>query len=202
MTAPNRKLRIVVADDEPDTRQFFHELLSRLGHEVVAAAQTGRQLIDQCRATRPDLIITDIKMPDMDGIEASTAVNHDRQTPAILVSAHHDAELLARAGEDHIMAYLTKPVKAADLETAIALAVLRFEHFQRITQEAASLRQALEDRKFIERAKGVVMRRQRLDEPTAFRRLQKLASDRNLKLVEAARLILNAEETFQALGQE
>ncbi len=100
------------------------------------------------------------------------------------------------------MAYLTKPAKPADIQAAIALAILRFEHFQKIRQETADLRQALEDRKLIERAKGVVMRRQHLDEPAAFRRLQKLASDRNLKLVEAARLILCAEETFQALDRD
>jgi response regulator NasT len=92
---------------------------------------------------------------------------------------------------------LIKPIKPADLETAIYLAVLRFEHFQKLSKEAASLRQALEDRKVIERAKGIIMKRGRIDEPDAFRRLQRLASDKNLKLVELANMIVIADEAFQ-----
>jgi response regulator NasT len=197
MTRPIGKLRAAFADDEPDTREYFQIALARLGHEVVAAAESGRQLVALCKATHPDLILTDIKMPDMDGIEASEAINRDHPVPVILVSAHHDAELIVRAGADHIMAYLIKPVKEADLETAIYLAVLRFEHFQKVSKEAASLRQALEDRKLIERAKGILMKRARLDEAEAFRRLQKLASDKNRKLVEIAQMILTTEEAIQ-----
>src|SRR5262249_52355813 len=154
----------------------LQEALPRLGHEVVAVAETGTQLIERCREVRPDLIITDIMMPDMDGIRAVQEVNREAPAPVILVSAHHDAELIVRAGTDHVMAYLLKPVREADLSTAIYLAVLRFEHFQKLTREAASLRQAMEDRKLIERAKGILMKRARIDEPEAFRRLQKLAS--------------------------
>jgi response regulator NasT len=189
-----------VADDERDTREFFQELLPRLGHTVVAVADNGAQLVEQCRATRPDLVITDIKMPGKDGIEVAEEANRERQVPVILVSAHHDADLIVRAGADHIMAYLIKPIKQADLETAIFLAMLRFEHFQKLRQEAASLRQALEDRKVIERAKGIIMKRARLDESEAFRRLQRLASDRNHRLVDVAQSILAAEEAFQPLA--
>ena len=194
-----RPLRIVVADDEPDMRDYFRKILPRLGHQVLAAAETGRDLVELCRKAEPDLVITDIKMPDMDGIEASAEVNRDpgRQVPVILVSAHHDAELIVRAGADHIMAYLVKPIKEADLASAIHLAVLRFEHFQKLRQEAASLRQALEDRKVIERAKGLLMKKVGLDEQEAFRRLQKLAMDGNRKMVEVAHMVITAEEAFQ-----
>jgi response regulator NasT len=201
MNRPGRTLRLAIADDERDTREFFQEVLARMGHEVVVVAETGRQLAEGCRAQRPDLVITDIRMPDMDGIEASEEVNRERQLPVILVSAHHDAELIVRAGADHIMAYLVKPVKQADLETALYLAMLRFDHFQKLRQEANNLRQALEDRKIVERAKGVLMKRAHLDEPEAFRRLQRLASDKNKKLVEVAQMILTAEEAFQATAK-
>jgi response regulator NasT len=195
-----RPLRIVVADDERYMREYFHELLPRLGHQV-AAAESGRQLVELCRANRPDLIITDIKMGDLDGIEASNEVNRGQEVPVILVSAHHDPELRARALENHIMAYLIKPIKQADLETAIDLALMRFEQFQALRREAADLRQALEDRKVIERAKGAVMRRVGLNEPDAFHRLRKLASDQNRKLVEVAQSVLRAEEVFHTLEQ-
>ncbi len=193
-----RTLRIAVAEDERDTREYLQEMLTRLGHQVVTASN-GRQLAEQCRVLKPDLIVTDIKMPDMDGIAAADQVNAEHETPVILVSAHHDAELLARAGTDHVMGYLIKPVSQADVEAAIALAMHRFEQFQGLQKEAASLRQALEDRKLVERAKGIVMRRLRVDEPEAYRRLRKLASDHNHKLVEVAQTVLKADEVFHAL---
>ncbi len=197
----NRPLRIVVAEDDRDVRDYLRETLPRLGHEVVAAAANGRELVERARALAPDLVITDIKMPDLDGIEASIAVNRDKQMPVILVSAHDDAETLTRVGADHIMGYLIKPVSESQLKTAIALAMMRFQQFQALIREAADLRQALEDRKLIERAKGIVMKRLRVDEEEAFRRVRKLASDQNLKLVEVSRRVIAAEEVFQQMDR-
>ncbi len=201
MSTSTRSLRIAVADDEPDVRQFFQELLTQLGHQVVGVAETGRQLVEQCRAAHPNLVITDIKMPDLDGIRAAEEINREHPVPVILVTGHHEADLLARAATDHIMAYLSKPAKAIDLQAAISLAMLRFEHFQALRQEATSLRQALEDRKVIERAKGVVMKRLGVEEDDAFRRLQRMASNHNRKLIEAAQQVLNAEEVFRQLNK-
>ncbi len=201
MSTSTRSLRIAVADDEPDVRQFFQELLSQLGHQVVGVAETGRQLVEQCREARPELVITDIKMPDLDGIRAAEEVNREHAVPVILVTGHHEADLLARAASDYIMAYLSKPAKAIDLQAAIGLAMLRFEHFQTLRQEATSLRQALEDRKVIERAKGIVMKRLGVEEDDAFRRLQRMASNYNRRLVEAAQQVLNAEEVFRQLNK-
>jgi response regulator NasT len=194
-----QKLRIAVADDEQDVCDYLQEVVPRLGHEVVAVARTGRELAEKVEQTKPDLVITDIKMPDMDGIDASIQANRTRQVPVILLSAHHDAELLTRAAADHIMGYLVKPVKVADLETAIVMARLRFSQFLAVAAEAESLRQALEDRKVIERAKGYVIKRLRVDEEEAFRRLRKFANDQNRKLVEAAQSIVEAEAVFRQL---
>ncbi len=193
-------LRIVVADDEPDMRDFFEKSLRRLGHQVVAVASDGRQLVELNRTARPDLIITDIKMPELDGIDAAVAIYKERPVPVILVSAFHDAELLQRAEADHILGYLVKPIKLVDLEPVIALAIRRFEQFEALRKEAADLRQALEDRKVIERAKGVLMKKAQLGEQEAFQRLQKLASDKSRKLVEIARMILIAEEALDGPG--
>lgn len=192
----DRSLRVAVADDEPDMRDYYKAILPRLGHEVVAVAETGADLLEQCRAVHPDLVITDIRMPDMDGIDAAVALHEARPVPVVLVSGYHDPELIRRAEADHILAYLVKPIKQADLVPAIALAMRRFEQFEQLRDEANGYRQALEDRKLIERAKGVLMRRANLDEEAAFRRLQKLASEKNLKLVELARTVLIAEETL------
>jgi two-component system, response regulator PdtaR len=193
----NPSLRIAVADDEPDMRTYFQKCLSRLGHQVVAVAQNGRELLELSRSARPDLVITDIKMPDMDGIDAAIQLYQEHPIPVILVSAYHDAGLIERAEADHVMAYLTKPIKQPDLELAIALAMRRFSQFQALRQETADLRQALEDRKVIERAKGILMKRADLYEEEAFRRLQKLASEESRKLIDIARMILLAEKAVQ-----
>jgi AmiR/NasT family two-component response regulator len=187
MTQP---LRIVVADDEPDVRDYYRKILPRLGHHVVAAAGTGMELIALCREHRPDLVITDIKMPELDGIDAAVKIYEEMPIPVILVSAYSDEKLIERAEADHIMSYLVKPIKNTDLVPAIGLAIRRFEQFEALRREASDLRQALEDRKLIERAKGILMRELNLSEPEAFRRLQKTASARNLKLIEVARLAI------------
>jgi two-component system, response regulator PdtaR len=119
-------LRIAVADDEPDVREYFQKGLRRLGHDVVGAAANGRELVELCRATRPDLVITDVTMPEMDGIDAAAAIVRERPVPVILVSAFHDPELIARAGAGPILGYLVKPIKQAELGPAITAAVERF----------------------------------------------------------------------------
>ncbi len=192
----NRSLRIAVADDESDMQEYYRTILPVLGHVVVAVAETGRELIEKCREQHPDLVITDIKMPDMDGIDAASQIYRDGPIPVILVSAFHDADLIRRAEGDHILCYLVKPIKQADLEPAIGIVMRRFEQFQALRRETVDLKQALENRKLIERAKGLLMKKAELDEADAFRRLQKLASDQNRKLVEVARMLLTAEEAF------
>lgn len=193
-----RRLRIAVAEDEREVREYFRETLVKLGHEVICLAQTGSELVEHCRTLRPDLVITDIKMPELDGIDAAIELCREAPLPVILVSGYHEPELIARAEAGPVFAFLVKPIKQADLETAIAISMRRFSEFQLVSQQAQDLRQALADRKTIERAKGVVMRRAHLDEEAAFRRLQKLASDRNLKLVEVAQAILTAEEAYDS----
>jgi response regulator NasT len=126
------------------------------------------------------------------------AIGRDRPVPVILVSAFHEPELLERAEAEHVLAYMVKPIKAADLVPAIGIAVRRFEQFQALQREATDLRQALEDRKVIERAKGILMKRAGLDEAEAFRRMQKLASEKSRKLVDIAAAILTAEEAVGA----
>jgi response regulator NasT len=165
----------------------------------VVTAQDGSQLVELCRAAPPDLVIADIKMPGLDGIEAAVQINAAKETPVILVSGFHDPALLERAEADHIMAYLIKPVGEPDVQAAVALAMRRFEQYQAIRWEAASLRQALEDRKVVERAKGAVMRRLRVDEGEAYRRLRELTSDNYRKLVDVSREVLGAEEVFRQL---
>jgi response regulator NasT len=191
-----RPLQIAVADDEPNILEYYQGALTRLGHTVVAAARSGRELVERCRVARPELVITDIQMPDMDGIDAAAQLYRDNPIPAILVSAYYDAKYIARAQENHVLAYLIKPIEDSDLATAIAMAISRFTEFQALRKEAADLRQALADRKVIEQAKGIIMKQVGLDEQEAFHRLRKLSMDQNRKLVDIAQMILTAEKAF------
>lgn len=193
----NQALNIAVADDEPRMREYYREMLARMGHRVTAAAATGRELIRSCREMRPDLIITDIKMPELDGIDAALEIGRDDPIPTILVSAYHDEDLFERARDGDFFGFLVKPIKQDDLKAAIAIAMTRFDHFRALRNEAGELRQALEDRKVIERAKGILMKKAGLDEDEAFRRLRRLARDHNQKLVEVAQMILRAEAAFE-----
>ncbi|MGL4551025.1 MAG: ANTAR domain-containing response regulator [Gemmataceae bacterium] len=129
-------LRIAVADDEPDMRDYFARVLPLLGHQVVAVAQDGEGLVASCRGTLPDLVITDIKMPDMDGIEAAGRICRERPVPVILVSAHCGPDLTEQAEAGHVTGYLVKPVKQADLGPAIALAMRRFAQPEALREEA------------------------------------------------------------------
>jgi response regulator NasT len=128
-------LRIVVADDEQDMRDYFQRVLPRLGHEVVGVAQTGRELVELCRALKPDLVITDVKMPELDGIEAAVEIYGERPVAVLLVSAYHDESLIARAAADHILGYLVKPIKQTDLPPAITLAWQRFQDMEKLKAE-------------------------------------------------------------------
>lgn len=194
--ASRTRLRVAVADDEPDVRTMLGKMLESLGHEVAFAASTGRELVDHCLGTPVDLVMTDIRMPDMDGLEAAAVIYEKMRTPIILLSGHCDKELIERAEENHVFAYLVKPITQMQLEPAIALATRRFEEFQTLQKEANDLRQALADRKLIERAKGLLMKHLNVEEQEAFRRLQKLASSKNKKLIEIAEMVLTAAEAL------
>jgi response regulator NasT len=138
-----QNLRIVIADDEPDMREFLTRMLPRCGHQVVAVAENGAQLVELCRKEQPDLVITDIKMPILDGIEASSQINCERPVPVILLSAYHDPKLVERAEQDHVSGYLVKPVSAADLQPTISVAMKRFGELQTLRAENAELRRQL-----------------------------------------------------------
>lgn len=190
----SNRLRIAVADDEVDMRDFYEQILARLGYQVVVIAKDGKELVEQCRLNVPDLIITDLRMPEMDGLQAIHAIAEERAIPAIVVSAYHNDEYLDRARDEQVHGYLVKPIKSADLEPAIVLAMKRYEELSSARREASDLRNALEDRKMVERAKGILMSRAKMTEPDAFRRLQKLSNDKNMKLAEIARMIVMAED--------
>jgi response regulator NasT len=191
MTEP---LRILIGDDESIRLMSLRKQLQTLGHQVVAEASNGAEAVARAAATRPDLAILDIKMPGVDGIEAAQEITRGRPIPIILLTAYSEAELVERAAQANISAYLMKPIAEEDLLPAITLALIRFRQFEALRREVSDLREALEARKVIERAKGILMRRLNLSEEEAFRRLQRQSQDGNRRLAQVAEAIIMADQ--------
>ncbi len=139
-------LRISVADDEPDMREFYQRMLTHLGHRVVSCSANGRELVDECLRQLPDLVITDIKMPELDGLHAAEEIGQKFPVPVILVSAYHSPDMVEQANESCVQAFLTKPIKLADLAPTIELACRRFHRSHDLHQEEVELQQARQSR--------------------------------------------------------
>ncbi|MFB3880007.1 MAG: ANTAR domain-containing response regulator [Armatimonadota bacterium] len=186
-------LRLVLAEDEPAVAAAVGEQLRALGHRLVGEAGTGEEAVRLAAAERPDAIVMDICMPDCDGIEAAARIARTCPTPVVFLTGHFDEELVAGAAASGGMAYLLKPATSAQLRAALELAHTRFHEMVDMKEQVTRLHRALEDRKLVSRAKGVLMERHGLTEGDAHRRLQQEASRSNVKLAEVARSILAAE---------
>jgi response regulator NasT len=186
--------RIIIADDESLIRLDLREMLIHLGYEVIAEAGDGRTAVDLATRLRPDLLIMDIKMPDLDGISAAEELTRERIAPVVLLTAYSDQGLVERAREAGVVGYVVKPFREAELMPVIELSRARFDEFRTLEKEVGSLKDALETRKVIERAKGVLMEVHGLRESEAFHRIRKTSMDARKSMKEVAEAILLAHE--------
>ena len=187
-------LKVVVVEDDATVRVFLKEALEKLGHEVVGEAATGTDMVRTVLELEPDVVVFDIHLPRLNGLDALRQIYQERVVAAVAITADRDQELVRRALEEHVLAYLVKPVEAHQLGPALMIARAQFAELRELSQENASLRQALQNRKIIERAKGVLMKRYRWTEAEAFRRLQRGAMNRRTTMVELAQNVLNGIE--------
>ena len=182
--------RIVIADDQPLTRQNLQEMLENLGHQVVGQAGDGRTAVDLARELRPDLVILDIKMPDLDGVSAARMLAEEKVAPVLLLTAYSDREYVDGARDAGVMGYVVKPFGEAQLVPAMEVALARFQEFRTLQKELGDTREALETRRVVERAKGVLMDTLGMKEADAFRRIQKLSMNSRKSMREVAEAIL------------
>jgi response regulator NasT len=188
------RLRAVVVEDDPATRSFITEALTQqCGHEVVATATSGPAMVREVLAHQPDLVVFDIHLPGVDGLTALEQISQQRAVAAVAVTGDRNSQLLSRALEDNILAYLLKPIDARQLMFAVQLAWARFGEFSQLRSQNQTLQQNLRDRKVIERAKGVLMRRHHWTEQQAFRTLQRRAMDLRLPVVKLAQDVLDGK---------
>jgi response regulator NasT len=187
-------VRIVIADDESLIRLDLREMLTHLGYDVIGEASDGNSAMELARKLRPDLVIMDIKMPDLDGISAAEGLTGDRIAPVVLLTAYSDQALVERAKEAGVVGYVVKPFREAELMPVIELSLARFEEFQSLEKEVGNLKEALESRKVVERAKGVLMEVHGLKESEAFHRIRRTSMDARKSMKEVAEAILLTHE--------
>ena len=186
--------RVVIADDDTIIRMDLREMLSGLGYLVVGEAGDGQSAVNLARELKPDIVIMDIKMPELDGIEAAGVLTSENVAPVLLLSAFSEPELVQRATQAGVINYLVKPFREAQLVPAIDVALGRFHEFRQVRNELSTMKEALEARKVIERAKGLLMERYSITEAEAFRRIQKRSMDTRKSMKEIAEAILLADE--------
>jgi len=186
--------RIVLAHPDADRRAALTEILEGLGHDVVMAASNRSELVGAGIATEAELIVTAVQLTDGDGIDALLEIEKHAPLPAVVIARDEEMEEIEKALADHVMAFLAEPVTEDDLRPTIHLVRRRFEQFEDLRREIDDLREALAARKQIEKAKGKLMERHGLAEEDAYRRLQKMASSRRIKMIEVANAILLAED--------
>src|ERR1043166_5500465 len=196
-----KALRVVIADDDGLTLMVLRKILISMGHEVVAEAGDGEQALAFAKEHSPDLCVFDVRMPKLDGLAAAKAVQINRATPVIILSAHTEPGLGSEAASAGAHAYLVKPFTAQQLKPAIELALANFAKAKQLEDKLQRANEALETRKLVERAKGVLMRQTGLDEEAAYLKLQKTARNENKRLVEVARALILAEQVPRDSGK-
>lgn len=188
-------LKIVLVEDDPLVGVFIKEALqTQLGHQVIGEATNGADMVRMVLELQPDVVVFDIHLPGMNGLEALRRIYQERIVAAVAITGDRDTNLVRQALDEHVLAYLVKPVEAHQLGPALQVARAQFQEVQSLTAENTSLKQTLQNRKTIERAKGVLMKRFRWTEPEAFRRLQRAAMNKRTTMIELARDVLNGIE--------
>ena len=190
-TAPSKSTRILVAEDEALIRLDLAEMLAEAGYEVVGQASNGEQAVEMAKELTPDLVIMDVKMPVMDGITAAEEIGSAKICPVVMLTAFSQTELVERARDAGVMAYIVKPFTASDLTPAIDIARHRWTERKALEGEIADLGERLETRKAVDRAKGVLMAKLKITEADAFRWIQKTAMDRRLGMREVADAVIS-----------
>jgi AmiR/NasT family two-component response regulator len=188
---PAAELRVLVVEDEALIRLDLVEMLSEEGYLVAGEAGDGEQAVELARSLRPDLVIMDVKMPKVDGITAAGTIVEERIAPVVMLTAFSQRDLIEQARDAGAMAYLVKPFARHELVPAIELAVSRFAEKRALEDEVATLTDRLETRKVVDRAKGLLMTRQNMSEPEAFRWIQRTAMDRRTTMKAVAEAVVD-----------
>lgn len=189
-----QSLRIIIADNESIIRMDLKEMLEEDGHTVVAEASNGAKAVELVRIHRPDLVIMDIQMPEMDGITAAKIISNEKIAPVLLLTAFSQKDIVEKAKDSGVLAYLVKPVKETNLFPAMEIALSRFQEFAELEQELENVKNSLETRKILDRAKGILMDAYNLSETEAYRRIQQYSMSKRKAIKDVAEAIIGASK--------
>ena len=185
------KLRVMVVEDEYLVLMGLSSIVKELGHSVVAEAMNGEEAVRVAQEKKPDIILMDINLPGIDGIEAANTINRKTNIPTIMITGYSDRESIRRANEASVLAYLVKPVSRRDLQPALEIAVSRFKDIEGLKKEVQQTKTELENRKTIEKAKGIIMKHKNMDEQQAFKWMQQESRNLNMKLIKLAEKVID-----------
>ena len=189
------KLRILVVDDEAILRLDLSEMLAERGHDIVGEADNGGDAVTMARTLKPDLVIMDVKMPGMSGLEASKIIADEQIAPVLLLTAYSQRDVVEQATDSGVMAYLVKPIREEELTPAIEIAINRWNSYKTLQGELEKAKEDLETRKLLDRAKGILMDQHGFSEHDAFQAMQHLSMDRRLSLKAVAQAVIAAAES-------
>jgi two-component system, response regulator PdtaR len=188
------QIRAVIADDETIIRMDLKILLEELGHVVVGEAADGQKALELTRALKPDVVIMDIKMPIMDGLDAAKVISEEKAAPVVLLTAYSQKDLIERAKEAGVFGYMVKPFQESELLPAIEIAIARFLEMSEMESTIGNLEEKLQARKTVDRAKGILMDKYKMNEADAFRRIQQQSMNQRRSMKEIAEAIIIASE--------
>lgn len=193
-----KKVRVFIAEDEAIILASFKMILKKNGYDVVGEATSGLEAYEKICEIKPDLILMDINMPNLDGINVLMKINKIMIIPCIFITGQYSRELVERVNNAGAFGYLIKPVDERQIKASIDIAMERYREFKLLASETNNLKAALEARKYIERAKGIVMQKCSISEQDAMKHLQKKSRNSNIKLVDIAKEIIRADELFRS----
>ena len=185
-----KSLKIVIADNESVIRMDVREMLEEAGHEVVGEAVNGKKAVELARRYKPDLCILDVKMPEMDGITAAKIITEEKIAPVLLLTAFSQADMVKRATEAGVLAYLVKPVQESNLFPAIEVALSRYQEMHELEDELFKVKDTLAMRKTLDRAKGILMDAHGYTESAAFKKIQQYSMAKRKTIKEVAEAII------------
>lgn len=176
----------MVVEDEYLVLMGIKTIIQELGHDVIAEAMSGEEAIRSALEFKPDIILMDINLPGIDGIQVANRLKGKANIPVIMITGYSDQELIKRASSASVLAYLVKPVSKKDLQPALEIAISRFEDIEGLRKEVRQTKIQLENRKTVEKAKGIIMKHKKMDEDEAFKWMQQKSRNLNIKLIKLA----------------
>lgn len=183
-------MRVLIVDDESLIRMDLRDIIESCGHEVVAEGTNGVEALALCKKHKPDIILMDVKMPELDGIEAARQIGFHHEAPVVLLTSYSQQDLIDKARDSGVYGYLIKPVREEQLVPTLEMALGRYKSDARLREKMAELEQSLEDRKIIQKGTGILMELYSISEVEAYNRIRTLSMNKQISIIETCNLII------------